>query len=503
MLDRRTLDAVSRLLARRVWPAGLACALLLAGTARAATILVPEFADDDPGEALKTRTEILKAAGAVEGLAFAPMWKFKKLAKAARLDPAQLGTPKAAKTLCKLGHLDGILGGAVDEDGGRKILHVQLFDPQGAVIYKRDVDVTGGEMRQDQSERIARGVAQALNLDDAAIRQPVAAKPGSAADEADPAETESDDHIAVVKPKHRAQPAPEVSDEQAERQQARAEQHLEDGPQSAHPSDEAERQKRFEDPTFELALGVNFGVLSDKLIDYTQSSPRSISDLESSLYPGFAARLQTFPFHARLDPLAGLGATAQFSYGGINVTPATGATFTDADLRFAALINYRFRLPILEGDAAIFSPSLGARAGLQVWKLDPPTNGASVYPLDRTAPLLGGEVIEPFGHYVRLILGFQYYFVPYPGSSTDPNSIEAAQSAKETFSNGFTLDGELQGHFGPANGSALTGSLKASYTQFNDCFVQALTPNGSPQGCATTNTQSDVDFWLLLGYAFY
>ncbi len=483
----------------------LATSLLVVGSAaRATTVLVPDFVDDDPSEAIKTRTTILKAVGAIPGLAIAPLSKYQKLAKAHHLNPKQLGNAPAAKLLCHVGKLDGVFAGLVDEQGGRRVLHLVLYAPDGKALFKTDAALTEGDLRQDQVDRISRALATVVSPDEPVVRRPVKGKPDP--DSADGADGDAPVGREPVKPRKRdAEPVPEIPEineerDERERQEREHPRHRDDDADGEKPkrvarTDEDKlRQNRFEDPTFELDLGFAGATQSSVVTNFSPTVPVNFTDLESGFYPGFVARVQSYPFHALLNAASGLGVQATFSYGAISLTPPTGASFSTSDTRFSALLDYRRTLPFVDGESAVFNPRRGLRAGLQLWNVDPATNnGVNLYANDRFGPFVGGELVEAFGHYVRLIAGGQYYFSPYPGSG-----IEKALGALQTFSFGYGFDGELQGHLGGANESALTAGLKFQYTEFDDCFEQV-----AGQGCYYGTTQATIDFWLMLGYAFY
>lgn len=483
--------------------------LLGAASAQSATILVPEFADDDPSEALRARSELLKSVGSVPGLAIAPLSKFKKLAKSARLDPKDLGNAKAAQTLGKVGHLDGVLSGAVEEVGDHRTLHILFHDAKGTLAYKRDVELANGEMRQDQADRVATGLAGALGLEDAGPRRAIHVANGEAPNPSDPDAPDPEDTRPPVRAVKRLPtvPAPEINEERDERQQTRASQHLEAAPELVeHSPDELQRLERYEDAAFELSLGLRGSQLSTQLVANAKGrctvadNSGCVSQLSSSLYPGFTARLSTFPFHGRLDVLSGLGLIAGGSFSVLNI--ATGqsgssGSFTANDLRLYGDLVWRVRLPILSGESGIYAPSLGVRVGERLWNFDPnnatAANAAQVYPLDRTAPQFAGEILEPLGHYVRLVLSAEVLLSPYPGST-----IEKQLMSLQTFSTGYGLSGEVQGHFGAPNSSALTGSFKVSYESFGDCLEVDQTNH-----CYYNNSQTSLDLALMLGYAFY
>jgi hypothetical protein len=261
-----------------------------------------------------------------------------------------------------------------------------------------------------------------------------------------------------------------------------------------------DRPDRFEDPGFQIELGVQGSLLGTSLVDDAQSGscgsggPACIGSLASNLYPGVIGRLETFPFHGRFDALAGLGFVAAGSFAPIKLEGSTpGQAGSAEDLRVSGDLVYRLRLGFLSGNAAIFSPSLGLRAGLETTRFDPRSGGTQISALDRFDARFGFEILEPLGGHARIVLGAELPVSPTPG-----NAAQSAVQSQSAASDGFGLSAELQGHFARPNASGLTASLRVAYEQFDDCFEAV-----AGAGCAFSGSQAMIDFDAMVGWAFY
>ena len=459
--------------------------MLSASPASAAVVLVPTIVDDDPIEATRARADLLKIVGNIPGVVIAPLSKFRKLALAADLNPLELSSAKAAAELAKTTDLTEILAGSVEEQNGRRVLRLRLFDRAGSLIYRGTLDLGERALAPEETQLVAERLTTALGLDEVplgpsrvvvAAHEPERAAPvESAAAEEQPASSQP----MVPEPVRRA--APELTT------------------QLASPSLDG-ASERFEDPGFQIELGVQGSLLNTGIVDDTQNGSCGaggsgcVGGLGSSLYPGFVGRLQSFPFHDRLDALAGLGLVASGSFASLKIEgSAPGQVSSANDLRVTGDLVYRLRLGFLTGEAAIFSPSLGVRAGLVMSRFDPQSGATQLSALDRLGARFGTELLEPLGHSVRLVLGGDLILSPTPGSA-----VETALASQSTVSDGFGLSCELQAHFAPPNASGLTASLRVAYSQFNDCFEKV-----AGAGCSFSGSEATVDFDAMVGWAFY
>jgi hypothetical protein len=461
----------------------LVATLLTASSANAAVVLVSTIADDDPIEGLRARADLLKVIGTIPGVVIAPLSKFLKLARMARLNPLELSSAKAAVELGKTTDLTGIVGGSVEEVYGRRVLRLRAFDRAGNLIYRGNLDVSEGSLGLEERHLVSDRLSTALGLSET-TRSPSRVVVAHVDEDSEPLETkataESPSSSVSAPDVRAAESTPTVSaQEQAPRPQ---------------PSE------RFEDPGFQIELGVQGSILNTGIVDNTQNGSCGaggsgcIGSLGSSLYPGAVGRLQSFPFHARLDALAGLGFIASGSLAGIRIDGSTpGQNATADDLRINGDLVYRLRLGFLTAGAAIFSPSLGLRAGLQISRLDPQGGSAPIVALDRLGARFGVEILEPLGHSVRVVLGGDLMAAPTPG-----NAVESMLDSQSTVSDGFGFGCELQAHFAGPNASGPTASIRAAYSQFNDCFERV-----AGAGCSFSGAQTTVDFDALLGWAFY
>jgi hypothetical protein len=368
------------------------------------------------------------------------------------------------------------------------VLRLRLFDRAGSLIYRGTLDLGERALAPEETQLFAERVTTALGLDEVPLgpsRVVVAREPEPKAELVAPDESgavdEQPNSLQPMLVEHIRQTAPELTT------------------QLVRPSlDRA--SERFEDPGFQIELGVQGSLLNTGIVDDAQNGSCGaggsgcVGGLGSSLYPGFVGRLQSFPFHDRLDALAGLGFVALGSFAGLKIEgSAPGQVTTANDLRLAGDGVYRLRLGVFSGDAAIFSPSLGVRAGLAATRFDPQSSASQLSALDRLGARFGAELLEPLGHAVRLVLGGDLIMSPTPGSA-----VETTLASQSTVSDGFGLSCELQAHFAKANASGLTASIRAAYSQFNDCFEQM-----AGAGCSFSGSQATVDFDALVGWAFY
>jgi hypothetical protein len=448
-------------------------ALAWAGTARGANLLVLEIVDDDVREGLRARFDLLKAAGGVPGIVIAPLSKLKKIARAEHLDPSQLGGASAARQLGQTADIAIVLSGAVDLRNGRRVLHLAARDRNGDVVYRGNLDLAVGQLLPEEIDTATGELTAALQLEPApqesrrrVVRQtqpPPATAPPSG---------------VGFSPEGPAAAVPQPSEPQGPAQ---------------------DRPDRFEDATLQVELGVLGSVASSSLDDDSKLEGCAmggigcLSALGSSPYPGVVARLQTFPFHRASDALAGLGLAVGGSFAELKVAGAApGVILTARDIRIDGDAVYRLRLRLFRGDAAIYSPSLGLRAGAQTRDFDVP--GSRLIPsLDRFGARVGAEFLEPVGHHMRMILGGVLSVSPTPGEG-----IEHALESRQTFSDGYEVSVEVQGRLGAPNASGFTGSLRVAYSEFNDCFER-----NSGQGCNYSGKQTSAGIDLMLGYALY
>lgn len=447
-------------------------------------VLVPTIVDDDPIEATRARADLLKVVGNIPGVVIAPLSKFRKLALAADLNPLELSSAKAAAELAKTTDLTEILAGSVEEQNGRRVLRLRLFDRAGSLIYRGTLDLGERALVPEETQLVAERLTTALGLDEVPLgpsRVVVAHEPERAApvESAAAEEQPASSHPIALEPVQRA--APELTTQLASPSLDRA-------------------SERFEDPGFQIELGVQGSLLNTGIVDDSLNGSCGaggsgcVGGLGSNLYPGFVGRLQSFPFHDRLDALAGLGLVATGSFASLKIEgSAPGQVSSANDLRIAGDLVYRLRLGFLTGDAAIFSPSLGVRVGLVVARFDPQSSDTQLSALDRLGARFGAELLEPLGHSLRLVLGGDLILSPTPGSA-----VETTLASQSTASDGFGLSCELQAHFARPNASGLTASLRVAYSQFNDCFEQV-----AGAGCSFSGSQATVDFDALVGWAFY
>ena len=169
--------------------AGVPC---LATPARAAVVLIPDIADEDPIEAIRTRADLLKIVGGMPGVVIAPLSKFKRLAQAAHLDPANLGSAEAAIGLGRTTPLTGILGGSVEEVYGRRVLRLRAFDRAGNLICRSSLDLGEGTLGLEDRQLLADRLMTALGLSETArgpsrvvVARAEEATPGEPVEDAD------------------------------------------------------------------------------------------------------------------------------------------------------------------------------------------------------------------------------------------------------------------------------------------------------------------------------
>jgi hypothetical protein len=482
----------------------LLAALLSTSAARAAVVLVPSIADDDPIEATRARADLLKVVGRIPGVVIAPLSKFRKLALAADLNPLELSSAKAAVQLGKTTNLTQILAGAVEEQNGRRVLRLRLFDRAGSLLYRGTLDLGERVLAPEETQLVAERLTTALGLE--------AGRPGGSDEAGRPAGSDeigpAPSRVLIPHQPERAAPVEAaVSALSPGEPLAPARPLLVEPAEEAAPTLTMQEQlpmtslsNRFEDPGFQIELGVQGSLLNTGIVDDTLNgscgagSSGCIGGLASSLYPGVVGRLQSFPFHDRLDALAGLGLVATGSFATLKIEgSAAGETGSATDVRIGADLVYRLRLGFLSGDAAIFSPSLGVRAGLAMSRFDPQSGVTQLSALDRIGARFGTELLEPLGHSVRLVLGGDLITSPTPGSA-----VAETLASQSTASDGFDVSCELQGHFARPNASGLTASLRMAYGQFNDCFEQV-----AGAGCSYSGSQTTVDFDAMVGWAFY
>jgi len=432
------------------------------------SVLVARIADDNPREALRARGELLKAVAGIRGLRVAPLSRVEAIARAAHFEPLDVDSPLAAALLGRAAEVAAVVGGSVGEANGRRVLRLSVFDRSGALVYKRTLDLDNGQLASDDRDRVASALAAALGLVDT---------------------PHSPSRVVVPRPTDNPGAARELASPEPEASPALA-------PDTAMA---AERARRFEDAVFLVKLGIRGSLISASLVDDTQGGSCAsgaagcLGNLGSNLYPGVVGRLETFPFHARLDWLAGLGLAAGGSFSQVRLQDGSPRLETAHDFGVSGEAVYRLRLGLLSGAAAIFSPSVGIRTGVELRSFEPADGRSSFHALERLAAKLGGEVVEPLGHALRLILTGSLFLAPMPGGD-----LSASLESRQTVSAGFGLSAELQARLGPPNASGFTGALRAGYASFDDCFEK-----NPGAGCDDRGQQRTLDFDALVGWAFY
>ena len=420
-------------------------------------VLVLEVHDDELREGLRARADLLKVVGKIPGVGVAPLAKLTKLARAAHLD--DLRSPQATQELCRVAHLAAVLEGTINERNGRRVLHLNARDASGATIYHRAIDLAVGQLLLEDIESISGDLAAVLQY----------------AGELPPRVVMT--HVAPDQPV--AKPLIETTPQNTTRE----------------PRPEP-KPARFEDPAFQVELGARGSTMTSSLTDDSQpggcgtGGAGCLSKLGSRLYPGIEARVQAFPFHRGPEWLQGIGVALESSFSQLQVAgSAPNASLTAHDVRFDGDAVYRLRLGIFHGEQAIYAPSFGVRAGLQLRDFDVP-GSALLHPLDRFGARLGAEILEPLGRDLRVALGGVMSLSPTPGQPAE----KALQSAT-TISDGYELDLELQGRLGT---SGFTGSLRVTYGEFGDCYERSAS-----YGCNFSGRQASASADALIGYAIY
>ena len=437
-----------------------ACFALLAVAAPAAAsvnLLIPEFAESDgSGTANRARLAVVRALGAYPDVQIAPLSRFKRLALKHRLNPRELGNGHAAAVLARYEGLDGVLMGYVVNGDMGPALRLALFDPTGTAVFRTELPLEGGNTLSAQSANgAANQVAAALGI--ATPPQPAAPPPPA------PAPPPAAPPPAAPGPSARypQNPAP-----------------IEPAPEEAPP--------RAGDPMFSLALYLPLS--SQNLSLSTAGAQPFLTFGTSSPYAGFATDLALFPLaHASSYWLQGLGILGSFSAGFIS-SSFQGASFTSDDFRVSGDLTYRLLVHAFSSPDA--DPAFGLRLGLGWFDLGIGDGAPSgLVSVERLAPAIGLDYLQGIASWLRIGLGATVYPGASPGSEEEALYGPASGFGWEihlTFKGLFGLGG-----FGYA--------VKADYLSFSDSFAGNATTG---QG-VTGQSQSYIDIWLGLSYAFF
>ena len=443
----------------------LALALCLAaGTARATTLLVPEFSDpSDPAEGSRARSEILRVVGAYPGVEIAPLFRFKRLAKRHHLNSRQLSTAHAAAVLGRSEGLDGLLAGSLLTRDGRRLVRLVLFDQSGTPAFTGDVGLSGGEVIPAEAAAAGRGIAAALGLPP--IGAPAPAAPAQAAEGAPPVEA--------------AQPPVDSS--------------------RYPPADQSSivpvAPEPIGGPIFDASLSLRFTWRSFDLID-THTSTTLLHFGTATPYLGIGGGFSLFPFRAAAPALQCLGLIGGASIGFVNstYTDASGnsTSFGSTDLRVNLDLTYRLKLPAFSEAAAIYNPSLAAKVGYALFDFSvDPQNPADLQTVSRSALELGLDYLQPVARWMQLDFGADFFVAPTPGAAE-----EAVYGSSQ--SSGFGRGATASGSFGAAFAPGLGYRLALDYFAFSDRYAG----NGSNGPGINRGDESYVDLWLGLTYAF-
>ncbi|MHB8419531.1 MAG: hypothetical protein ACYDCL_15755 [Myxococcales bacterium] len=445
--------------------AALLLVLSAAATARAgATLLVPEFADSGGGGATHARLEMLRALGAYPDVQIAPLSRYKRLAAKHRLNPRQLGTGHAASILGRYEGLDGVLMGIVVNGGAGPVLRLVLYDPTGTSVFRTDLPLEGGGALPPQSAESAAGsIARALGVTAApreappppAQPQPQAAQPAPSAAPATAASDRYPKNAEVAPAPEESEPAPKAGE-----------------------------------PLVTIALALPLAMRS---YSYSVQQIPALTFDTASPYAGIAGDLAIFPLARASYWLQGIGFLAEGSAGFISSTAPTSGGGTQAfgsqDIRAAADLTYRLLIHAFASQD--LDPSVGLRLGLAWFHFgtdgNAPTN-LHLEPIDRVAPKVGLEYIQGIASWLRIGVGGAVYPAATPGATYQAELGQAS-------SFGWSVELTLSGLVGLAG---LGYAVKVDYLSFSD----SLNGGGVLQG-ATGSSESYVDIWLGLSYAFY
>ncbi len=434
----------------------VACLALLAVASPAlasVNLLVPEFAEPPggAGEATRARLAVVRALGAYPDISIAPLSRYKRLAARHRLNPRQLGTGHAASVLGRYEALDGVLMGIVVNGEAGPSLRLVLFDPTGTAVFRTELPLEGGGVLPAKAaESAAASVAGSLGV----RTPPRPALP--------PAPT-----LPVQPPPQPAAASATLADEA--------------------PPEEPAPPPKAGDPLFTFSLYLPLAARSYSLTTPSVSPGPFLTFDTSSPYAGVAGEAALFPLVHESYWLQGIGVIASGSAGFIS-SSFEGQSFGSQDLRAGGDLTYRLLIHAFSTPEV--DPAVGLRLGLAWFHVGvDSSNPVGLENIDRVAPKIGLEYLQGVASWLRLGLNGAVF----PGAS--PGSAEAAvYGAASGF--GWQLQLTASGLFGLGG---LGYAVKLDYLAFSDHFAG----NPTTGQAATDASESYIDIWLGLSYAFF